>query len=95
VATNNATSAAESTLAVRTLEICWTLLADFLVRTENVGDVEIHLAVGALVDQLSVVLIRLYNDLARGALAQSDWISCELHRHSFTWVWGSRSPSGA
>src|ERR1700688_2381121 len=76
--TKNATSAAESTLAVRTLEIYRTRLADLLVRTESVGqngDVEIHLAVGALVNQLSVDLIRLYDDLARGALAQSDRVS--------------------
>ena len=76
--TKNATSAAESTLAVRTLEIYRTRLADLLVRTESVGqngDVEIHLAVDALVDQLSVDLIRLYDDLARGALAQSDRVS--------------------
>jgi hypothetical protein len=78
VTTKNATSAAESTLAVRTLEIYRTQLADLLFRTESVGqngDAEIQLAVGALVDQLSVDLIRLYDDLVRGALAQSDRVS--------------------
>jgi hypothetical protein len=78
VTTSKTAGPTEATPAARSLAIYRTRLADLLARAETVaqdGSAEIHLAVSALVERLSGDLIRLYDDLERGALAQSDRIT--------------------
>src|SRR5271165_3387251 len=74
VITSKTTLPIEPTPAARALAIYRTSLADILVKAETVpaGNAEIHFAVSALIERLSGDLIRLYDDLERGALAQSD-----------------------
>lgn len=68
----------EATSAARSLAIYRTRLAELLARAEIVAQdesAEIRLDVSALVERLSGDLIRLYDDLERGALAQSDRVN--------------------
>jgi hypothetical protein len=95
VTASKTTGPIEATSAARSLVIYRTRLADLLARAEIVAQdesSEIHLAVSALVDRLSCDLVRLYDDLERGALAQSDRVIVlpalefmrEVLRHSYS-----------
>jgi hypothetical protein len=78
VTASKTTGPIEATSAARSLAIYRTRLADLLARAEIVAQdesAEIYLAVSALVERLSGDLIRLYDDLERGALAQSDRVT--------------------
>ena len=72
--TSKTTGPMEATAAAQALVFYRTRLADLLVKTELApdGNVEIHLAVSALIERLSGDLIRLYDDLERGALGEGD-----------------------
>jgi hypothetical protein len=78
VTTSKTAGPTEATPAARTLAIYRARLADLLASAETVaqnGNAEIHFAVSTLVERLSGDLIRLYDDLERGALGQSDRVT--------------------
>jgi hypothetical protein len=71
-------SASEATFAARLLLSYRTQLADLLTRAEAAGrnaESEINHAVGTLLWQLSIDLIELYQEAARGALTHSDTVT--------------------
>ena len=85
---------AGATRAARTLVMYRTRIASLLARAETAGqceDSEIHFAVATLVDGLSYDLIQLYDELARGALGQSDRVTVlpalELIREVLRHAW--------
>jgi len=76
--TSKTTAPIEATPAARTLAIHRARLADLLAKAETAaqnGIAEIHFAVSTLIERLSGDLIRLYDDLERGALAHSDRVT--------------------
>jgi hypothetical protein len=78
VTTSKTTAPIEATPAARTLAIHRARLADLLAKAETAaqnGNAEIHFAVSTLIERLSGDLIRLYDDLERGALAHSDRVT--------------------
>lgn len=73
--TGSETFEGEPTTAARMLVEYRAALADLLARSESAGrkmEAEISHAVGTLLWQLSIDLIELYKESARGALARSD-----------------------
>jgi hypothetical protein len=89
---------ARATPAAQTLAGYRTRLMDLLMRAESCQreDAEIHFAVSRLVDRLSLDLIDLYDDLARGALAQADRVTVlpalELMREVLRHAWRRPRP---
>jgi hypothetical protein len=93
VTTSKTTDPTAATPAAQTLALYRRRVADLLVKAETAkeGNAEIHFAVSVLIERLSGDLIRLYDDLQRGALAQSDRVtvmpSLEFMREVLRHAW--------